>query len=127
MAPQERVCDQCGRSYTPQLNHPENRFCSKQCRDKHWDRKRRLKLGAVERVPYKDTDIFERDGWRCKLCGQKINRRLRGPHPMAASIDHIVPLALGGRDTPDNVQAAHLSCNTRKGTRAMNEQLMLVG
>lgn len=125
--PRERICAQCGSAYTPQKNHPENRFCSRACRDKYWDRANRARTRHIERVPYKDTTILERDGWRCRLCGQKIDKRLRHPHPMSASIDHIVPLALGGRDAPDNVQAAHLSCNAAKGTRAVNEQLILVG
>lgn len=125
--PRPQTCCQCGCVYTPKKNHPENRFCSKTCQDKFNNRTRRLRLVLALRVPYRDIDILERDGWRCKLCGKKINPRLKGPHPMAASIDHIVPLALGGNDCPENVQAAHLSCNSAKHTRAMNEQLMLVG
>lgn len=29
--------------------------------------------------------------------------------------DHIVPLSMGGTNTPDNLQAAHRTCNIRKG------------
>lgn len=33
------------------------------------------------------------------------------------TFDHIIPLALGGAHTQDNLQATHLVCNSRKGVR----------
>jgi len=35
----------------------------------------------------------------------------------ADSIDHVVPVALGGSDHPDNLRPAHTACNSRKGAR----------
>ena len=125
--PTERECDQCGKLYTPQKNHPSNRFCSRSCRDKYHDRIKRLMLKSVPKEPYQDGYIFERDGWRCHLCGGRISKTLRAPHPKSASIDHLVPLSCGGHDVPENVKAAHLGCNCAKGASAMNEQLLLVG
>lgn len=37
---------------------------------------------------------------------------------MSASLDHVVPLSLGGAHTPENTQASHLICNGRKGNRS---------
>jgi 5-methylcytosine-specific restriction endonuclease McrA len=48
-------------------------------------------------------------------------------HPKAVSIDHIVPLSLGGHNTKANVQLAHLGCNISKGNRGGGEQLRLIG
>lgn len=53
----------------------------------------------------------------CGLCGEPIDRQLRWPDPQSQSLDHIVPLALGGTHTQDNVQMAHLLCNVKKGHR----------
>jgi len=39
------------------------------------------------------------------------------PEPMSATVDHIVPVSLGGAHTEDNMQAAHFFCNTAKGAR----------
>ena len=61
--------------------------------------------------------VFERDEWMCGLCGDDIDPDLCHPHPMSASLDHIVPLSRGGDHSYDNSQAAHLRCNCSKGAR----------
>ena len=73
------------------------------------------------------AEIFDRDGWRCGICGRRIRAELRHPHPMSASIDHKVPLAAGGEHTRRNVQAAHLRCNVRKRDKVENIQMALFG
>ena len=72
-----------------------------------------LKLGN-HHERYTDIEIFERDGWVCGICGQKINKRLKYPNQRSKSIDHIVPLSKGGADAPINLQASHLRCNVGK-------------
>lgn len=50
------------------------------------------------------------------------------PHPKAPTIDHVVPLDLGGDDKRANVQLAHFICNSRKSNRLNGPvQLALVG
>jgi hypothetical protein len=72
-----------------------------------------------------DWAIYRRDGWECKmpecLCGdgreisQDRTQRASAPgatgDPWRASIDHIVPLAEGGRDDAANKRSAHALCN----------------
>jgi len=81
--------------------------------------------GMYERID--SREIYERDRWRCGLCGKKVNRRLRYPHHLSASLDHIVPIADGGRHVRANVQLAHWICNSRKQHRGGGEQLALIG
>jgi 5-methylcytosine-specific restriction endonuclease McrA len=64
--------------------------------------------------------IFWRDKGKCHLCRKKVKRE-------DASMDHLVPVSLGGEHTRANVALAHLSCNSRKKTKAMGEQLALFG
>ena len=91
-----------------------------------YSRKRRaLKLGNGHE-PYTDSYIFERDGWICQLCGKRIDRKLKNPHPFSASIDHIIPLIKGGADAPLNLQSAHIRCNISKNDRG-GGQLRLLG
>lgn len=53
----------------------------------------------------------------CGICGAEIDPALRYPEPMSKSIDHIVPLSMGGTHEQANLQWAHLVCNIRKGAR----------
>jgi 5-methylcytosine-specific restriction endonuclease McrA len=119
------MCEQCG---APHWHGPK--FCSRLCSRRAHNstpqaqafkqsrkRQRRAALRNVERVRYIDTDIYERDRWCCQLCGLPIDRGAKYPDPMSRSIDHVVPISLGGGDTPTNVQAAHLTCNLRKHDR----------
>jgi 5-methylcytosine-specific restriction endonuclease McrA len=86
----------------------------------------RSAIPSVEIVEYADIDIFERDGWRCHLCGKKIARTASRMSANGATIDHLIPLSLGGADAPFNVAAAHRRCNAAKSTAARNDQLRLV-
>jgi len=78
------------------------------------DQRYRAKKRGVDLKKFSNIEIFERDGWMCGICGQKINRKLKWPHPRSKSLDHIVPLSRGGAHIPQNVQAAHLRCNLSK-------------
>jgi len=61
------------------------------------------------------VEVYERDNWKCQICGFMIDSSLRFPNPLAATLDHIVPLALGGTHTYENVGTAHAFCNFQKG------------
>lgn len=90
-------------------------------------RKRRARLAEVESEPYTLAEIAERDGRRCGICGRKVDMDLKYPHSLSASIDHIVPLSLGGTDLRTNVRLAHLGENVARGNRCETEQMFLVG
>ena len=54
--------------------------------------------------------IYAKHDYKCATCG--VDLRLVTPH-----IDHIVPIAKGGPDTLENMQALCQSCNLKKGAR----------
>jgi len=68
--------------------------------------------------------IYDRDAWRCGVCGKRVDKALTYPHLMSASLDHIVPLAHGGTHTKANVQLAHFICNSTKSDRLDVQQLL---
>jgi len=69
--------------------------------------------------------LFERDRGRCHLCGRKVLVRGLKRDPLGPSIDHLVPIALGGEHSYANTALAHMRCNMAKHIRPMGEQLRL--
>jgi len=96
-------------------------------RRESYHRRRALKKAASTGAPVIRSEIGDRDRWKCGLCGAKVNRDLAYPHPMSPSLDHVIPLSKGGAHSPENVQIAHLQCNSEKGNRGGGEQLLLIG
>lgn len=60
--------------------------------------------------------IYERDGYRCAYCSFDMR-----DVPRARCLDHVVPLAGGGTNDPDNIVTACKRCNGRKGGRTPTE------
>lgn len=128
-------CSKCDTTFTTRVPTGHTaRFCSTGCAGKgsaDARRRARQRRRARERgafvVDVSPQAIYERDRWTCQLCGQRILRTTTYPAPLSPSIDHIVPLAKGGTHEPANVQAAHFLCNSRKGDRATEDQLRLIG
>lgn len=83
-------------------------------RRKNYEKRRARKKSNGPVDDFTNLEVYERDHWFCGICGLKVDRTLAWPDPMSASLDHIVPLSHGGSHTLDNVQCAHLVCNTRK-------------
>ena len=82
-------------------------------RGKYYSPKRRATYAQGDEIDH--LTLFNLYGWTCYLCWQPIDPRLRFPHRLAATVDHIVPLCQGGTHTWDNVQPAHRACNEVKG------------
>lgn len=58
--------------------------------------------------------VSRRDGTFCKECGVPTIMTLEG-HPRRRTLDHIIPQALGGKDTMNNLQLLCQTCNSSKG------------
>ena len=54
--------------------------------------------------------IYERDHYRCQICGKKFPAE-------ELEIDHIKPIAKGGKSTIDNLQSLCKRCNYEKGDK----------
>jgi hypothetical protein len=129
----ETKCPQCGNVFLSRARGHRRRYCSRECafaalraldkRGKYRSSaefipamthvRRAAKYGVVS-LPYDKREIFEKGGWICGVCGQAVDKYLIWPDPMSASVDHIKALSKGGTDTADNIQCAHLSCNSAK-------------
>ena len=60
--------------------------------------------------PHLRLGVFRRDEYRCRHCGRELPRAM-------LEVDHITPVALGGPDDPENLQALCRTCNRSKGAR----------
>jgi len=116
------------------LIHRARKYCGAKCAKvavrrspsgrarKAAERVSRRRHGA-ERERVDPVSILERDGWQCQICGSDTPRSLRGSNdPCAPEVDHIVPLALGGRHAASNLQCACRRCNGKKGASNGMEQ-----
>ena len=85
-------------------------------------RRRRARVRNNEVEVYSTQQVLDIYGITCHLCSEEIdlqaNRKAgaegweRGLH-----IDHVIPIAVGGSDTLDNVKPSHALCNLSKGTK----------
>lgn len=55
--------------------------------------------------------IMLRDNYTCKLCGKYM------PDEVGLQIDHIVPVAKGGKSVPSNLRVLCSKCNGKKGAK----------
>jgi len=114
-------CRECGGELSAAANHRNvtmtRKYCSTACRNRSKCRRRRVQRAGRPFEHYAAADVFERDGWVCRICEKPIDRSSSWPEPWSASIDHVVPIAAGGSDVPGNVQAAHFRCNILKGDK----------
>lgn len=142
----DKPCGACGAAFSPRRR--AQRWCSRKCKDvglgaafRASGRRANLSPAAAERQrlswqaknrrrraakkggasePYTLAEIAERDGRSCGLCGAPVPMDAKVPDLLAPTIDHIVPIALGGDDTCGNVQLAHFRCNSVKGARGID-------
>lgn len=67
-----------------------------------------------KRVRY---EVLRRDGFRCRYCG--------GEAPdVKLTVDHVMPVVLGGADDPTNLVTACRDCNAGKSSSAPDAQLV---
>ena len=75
--------------------------------------------------PVDAARVFELDGWRCYLCGERVLTSVPPNHALYPTLDHVVPLSKGGTHERSNVRCAHRSCNGGKRERGGGEQFAL--
>lgn len=105
--------------FTPTRRDVRRRFCNEICRERNerrgqQARRRARRSGAVsDRI--NPIEVFERDHFRCYLCGVSTPREFIGTHHLTApTMDHIVPLKVGGAHVWSNVACSCRKCNSAK-------------
>ena len=131
-------CKGCGKTFV----RPAGRdgrprlFCDDRCTRRFAKREHARRYGKSYRkkarrlgVTYEPVNrmmVFERDGWRCAICGKRTPRERKGTlYSNAPELDHRIPFALGGSHTYENTQCACRSCNQYKGGHTVLGQISI--
>lgn len=132
----ERVCEICGGHFYC-LDVENKKTCSRECskelakmnnrrRDKRVPKERRIDRISLKR-------LYERDKGVCYICGKKCDwndwRTSETGHQYPGysypTVEHVIPVSLGGLESWGNVRLAHWKCNLDKGATVGESQLML--
>ncbi len=65
-------------------------------------------------IRFSRANVYARDDYRCQYCYKKFSDR-------ELTLDHVNPVVRGGRKTWENIVAACIRCNQRKGDKLPNE------
>lgn len=125
-------CEQCRCAFSPLYGLSHTKLCvpCKDARALIHKQIRRIKRKALQRGATVESvnpaKVFDRDGWRCKLCGIKTPKSKRGTYADdAPELDHIMPLSKGGDHSYRNTQCACRRCNGAKADRPMGQMLLI--
>lgn len=89
---------------------------------KNPDGARQLSRASVERRRARKSaagGTFTPEQWLA-LCAKYDNRCLACGHKVALTVDHVVPIVLGGNNDIENLQPLCQSCNSKKGRRTLD-------
>ena len=85
-------------------------------------KKREARLRGVTVEAVDPIKVFERDGWRCYLCGCETPKGKRGTYDDdAPELEHIIPVSRGGEHSYANTACSCRSCNAAKGDLTVEE------
>lgn len=128
------VCRWCGGEFDRTQDGASRFMCSEGCgakaaaKTKRAARKKREALlrGASVGETVDPFDVFDRDGWRCKMCGVRTPRSKRGTYDdNAPELDHIMPVSRGGEHSHRNTQCLCRACNLAKSDKPWGQLVLL--
>lgn len=115
----------CSDACKRRANHRKSKECKK--RSENYDRgnhrHRARKYGVAYEPGITLKKVFKRDNGICQICGKPCDwsdrRWNKYCGPTYPSTDHIIPLDKGGGHIWENVQLAHMMCNSEKGDKLL--------
>lgn len=69
--------------------------------------------------PERRLEIFERDGWVCQYCGEKVTSE-------NITLDHFIPQTKEGKHTKENLKTCCFICNSIKSGKTYEEAAPLL-
>lgn len=104
------------------------KYCSDKCVKKTANRYMEIRKRRRAKQAWTDESktitlekLYERDGGTCWLCGKQCDYSADPNSNEYPSIDHVFPIAKGGKDEWSNIRLAHRICNTLKGANIVEK------
>ncbi len=119
------ICKECGIEFKPK--YAGLRFyCSNKCQRRMLKaQQKKYKLIREGKISEGDDIsievLYKRDQGKCQRCDRKLTLSSKVPNKRAPTIDHIIPLSLGGKHEWSNVQLMGFRCNLLKGNGIVSE------
>jgi len=129
--PKKLVCKECGKTFMTECGNTHSVFCCSVCAivyekkqkrksERHKkalnqqkkERERLIRKNFVDDVSY--DVLFKRDKGICQICGMPVPQEKGCDNNWDGTIDHIIPLTVGGEHSYENCQLAHRICNSLK-------------
>jgi DNA-directed RNA polymerase subunit RPC12/RpoP len=110
-------CASCGEQFACMLTNSPGRFCSKTCSRREAKALRRARQKGADVTPGQRWQVYERDNWICRICGDPVDRAAAPGDLAEPTVDHRIPLDRGGAHAMENWQTAHRYCNSWKSNR----------
>lgn len=118
-------CRQCGEMFPREKGRDFRKFCDECKRRRNQDynaaknHKRRARGPLVSL-----SELVQARGERCHICRRKVDLSLSGLHKMGPTIDHILPVSMGGTNEIANLNLAHRICNVRRSNRGPAQMIL---
>lgn len=117
-----KICEWCGNYITDKRRV---HFCSNECSSKYWDYiyERERNTNGVRpyyswyRIAY---EINERDNRTCQKCGYFEESSIG--YRYLLEVHHIIPIAIGGSNLPENLITLCHNCHTKSHPRGYKKQ-----
>jgi len=116
-------CFECNKKLTKRFT----KYCSRRCLDRYKKIKRRARKAKSVCFEVCRWEIYERDNFHCYICGVKVIPGARNSNWKQATLDHVVPLQLGGHHADYNLRCCCRRCNCKKRSRPLTEHLLITG
>lgn len=130
-APRLKACAMCGAHFWSTYGH---KYCGDACRAVRRGQKERARQRQRERATKHArgygsswqklrTQVLAEET-HCGFCGEWVDKTLKAPRALAASVDHIIRKEDGGTDLRENLRLAHFGCNAAGRPRPSARRVM---
>jgi ribosomal protein S27AE len=111
-------CQECGVVFWA---NKDRKFCSSKCATRSNKRNRNHRLRTIHKAGESVSlrKLIESQNGYCCYCGTEIERSKGKYEPNMATIDHVVPVSLGGSHTYDNCRAMCVKCNSERSNNGI--------